>query len=219
MLQDDKICVVCGVKYRVPNDRSKRQREIQKCCSTNCVGEFLSSKNVGECLVCGKNYKFESWRKRKYCSKGCSYIGRLNRINKVCVMCGQEYESTFGRRYTSKFCSVKCRILGMQGETHGSYKGGKVIRAHPGGMQYWALRGIRSKHGGEMFEHRHIAECALGRQLKTKEVVHHINCDSLDNRNENLLICDANYHAWLHQEMARRYAQEKFGKVISIAGR
>ena len=53
---------------------------------------------------------------------------------------------------------------------------------------------------GYIFEHILIAEQALGRYLKDKEEVHHINSIKEDNRNENLVICpDRSYHFLLHQ--------------------
>lgn len=51
------------------------------------------------------------------------------------------------------------------------------------------------------YEHILIAERALGRKLKRKERVHHIDCDRANNRNDNLLICTHDYHLALHARM------------------
>lgn len=50
-------------------------------------------------------------------------------------------------------------------------------------------------------EHVLIAEQTLGRSLRRNEVVHHINCNPLDNRRENLMICTRAYHQSLHCRM------------------
>lgn len=60
---------------------------------------------------------------------------------------------------------------------------------------------------GALKQHRVIAERVLGRPLKANEVVHHINLDKRDFRNCNLLICDKQYHAYLHQAMQRKYGE------------
>ena len=60
-----------------------------------------------------------------------------------------------------------------------------------------------SKNNGYVYEHRLIAENAIGRRLTGSERVHHINCQKADNRNANLLICTLHYHKDLHIKMRR----------------
>jgi len=53
-------------------------------------------------------------------------------------------------------------------------------------------------------QYRINAQFALGRRLKTGEVVHHINGDHDDNRNCNLMIVDPAFHTWLHHQMDKK---------------
>lgn len=52
---------------------------------------------------------------------------------------------------------------------------------------------------GYMYEHIYNAECKLGRELLKNEVVHHIDCDKLNNNFDNLLVFQTAYdHSTFH---------------------
>jgi len=55
-------------------------------------------------------------------------------------------------------------------------------------------------NGRMVYEHRLIAEQALGRKLKDQEEVHHIDGNPSNNSHDNLVICpDRAYHVLLHK--------------------
>jgi len=116
------------------------------------------------------------------------------------------------KRRKRLFCSVPCYAKWQSennvGKSNGHWKGGSWLHSASGYI-YCSTKG-----GGDVPQHRLIAEAVLGRLLKKSEVVHHINGDKTDNKNDNLLICTKSYHHWLHNHMASIFMDEHFSRRL-----
>jgi hypothetical protein len=86
-----------------------------------------------------------------------------------------------------------------RGENHARWNGGKRRYAE-GYIGIKVVGHPRANKSGYVGEHILVAEKALGKYLPINAVVHHINGDKSDNRNENLLICEnQQYHSLIHR--------------------
>lgn len=66
-------------------------------------------------------------------------------------------------------------------------------------MKIWTDKNGYKRHGHDQYVHRTLAERVLGRMLRTKEQVHHIDEDRSNNTSTNLVICPSQkYHMLLH---------------------
>lgn len=130
-------------------------------------------------------------------------------IQLICKTCGSSYLRRRCLATKSKFCSIACKaseergktgknkgkvILKMRGENHPRWKGGTIVddgRAR-------VLVGV----GKRIRRYRLVAAEALGRELKVREIVHHIDENPLNDAPSNLFVfrhraAHGRWHAFL----------------------
>lgn len=111
-----------------------------------------------------------------------------------------------GKHYSIKTEFKKGKLTGNK---HPCWKGGKV-KSDNHWLIYKSDHPFASKRDKYVLEHRLVMEKHLGRYLKPKEVVHHINEDSLDNRLENLMLfSNQNEHTKYHWRIKKQEMEIK----------
>ncbi len=186
-----------------------------------------------ECCICGKElyrwpYSLRASDGLSYCSQKCRAISRLgikppNKANlagqkfgMLTVLrdtgsrnnhtvwecqcdCGKITHVTTGSLRYGAIQSCGC-LLSRRGAEHPNWKQGYHINEH--GYRELPVPNSTDKHRYRV-EHREVMETHLGRPLYEWEVVHHINCNKLDNRLENLAVLSRSEHAALHAAIGR----------------
>ncbi len=116
--------------------------------------------------------------------------GNDKRINKICLTCKKDFLVS-PSRIKAKTCSRVC-LFPMLGKLIArSYDGKRIGWKGKNGYIYIGIE------GKQFLQHRIVIEKHLGRKLKKKEQVHHLNRDRTDNRIENLTVMLRSEHARL----------------------
>lgn len=93
----------------------------------------------------------------------------------------------------------------FSGANHGSWKGGRYIAKKKGYVFIYCPDHPTRNVDNYVPEHRLVMEKHIGRYVKPKEVVHHINSNPSDNRIENLMLLKNNKE---HRRIHAGYKRE-----------
>lgn len=111
----------------------------------------------------------------------------------VCQWCGAVFKRSVS---TAKFCTRGCAGAAHTGSGNPKWRGGRMVRRDQRTMAYDPARA--GKHNPYILEYRLVAALMLGRALTRREIVHHLNGDTMDNRPENLEVMTQSEHARIH---------------------
>jgi len=91
-----------------------------------------------------------------------------------------------------------------KGKLNPYWKGGKIIHQ---GYVYIRVPDHPYAKRGYVQKHRLVIEKYMGRYLEPREIVHHINHNTLDNRIKNLMLLSKGEHTTLHN--IKRWRKKK----------
>ena len=111
---------------------------------------------------------------------------------RYCQNCHKAFHPWSG--YVGYFCSRQC-LLDSNRYAFKTRKGDGLAKS-----------GIYISMGNRQKEalHRLIGQSILGRQLREKEVIHHVNGNCYDNRLINLALCKRSTHDTIHRRTKLR---------------
>ena len=203
----DRPCEICGNLFRTRKDSNT------KTCSKECLS--IHRKKIAnlfrKCMNCGKEFTAKK-QETKCCSNKCAAEYRSkDRVQILnCDYCGEKFERPNCHINDSyNFCSTDCynkhkvqnNLLAK--ENHPHWNNGETTNS---GYQFKRIG--KAKYRAK---HRLIMEKAIGRELRSDEIVHHKDGNKLNNAIENLEIVTRAEHINIHRDSL--YSNRKSGIV------
>lgn len=162
----------------VEKDRTARDISEDFDCTRRNITYFIDKFNLKKKIP---KYHNEKWlRKQKI---------ELNKSDKEIAEEEGTHRKVIGR-WRHKYNIPK---KDTTGKNNGNWNGGRCkTRGH------WR---INIPDGGRMAEHRYVMEKKLGREIKSNEIVHHIDCDGFNNDLDNLVLLNKSEHRKVHSSI------------------
>src|SRR4030042_2847144 len=166
------------------------------------------------CKICKKSIYRRPYRflktKEHFCSLKC-YRKVINPFGEKarrwkggkqkvkCIIC-KKILYRFPCRAKKPFCSHQCfnkyRSIYIRGKNHPTWKGIKIERGYV--LIYCPNHPYA--HQNYVKEHRLKMEKKIGRYLNPKEIIHHINGNTVDNHIKNLQVLTQGKHVNIHRK-------------------
>lgn len=151
-------------------------------------------------------------------------MSRLNYkdIEFKCEKCSKTFRPTYSQMYRYKktggcrlFCSSECYLSTIRGAGNPKWRGGFLFID---GYKYiYSPEHPNRTKLGYVAEHRLVMESKIGRYLTRSEVVHHIDKNSLNNSESNLLLLQSEgEHRKLHMKYRTYNEKGVFGHKEGI---
>ena len=128
-------------------------------------------------------------------------------IKRKCLFCKKSFKRSISpdnikrSKNRCKFCSPECGNKFKKGKNHYFWKGGKQIDKS-GYIRIYNPKHPFAQSKGYVFEHRLVMEKKIGRYLKPRERVHHINGIKDDNKIINLILfSNSGKHIHFHNKI------------------
>ena len=189
-----KTCPQCSSRFEAPPSG-------RKYCCKGCYyeSERLYGPQTKRCPTCKKKFVVDGGhRDRKYCSFPCSIKDRKRQNwhrydRRLCPQCRKKFKVISWSH--KRFCSPRCSSLFRRGKPNGQ-------RLPRNKLQTMRKVRTRTVNGRVIFVHRLVMEQHLGRKLKARERVHHIDVDGENNALRNLYLCaNEREHGLAHRSM------------------